>query len=62
MDLSWEEWFTLYQEATRGKHDFMFLDMYGPDEFRMRKGFDKALMYFDEKKDEKIDEVHDLRK
>ncbi len=47
MDLSWDEWFQLYQEATRGKHDFMFLDMYGPDDMRMRKGFDKALMYLD---------------
>ena len=51
MDLSWHEWLALYQEATRGKHDFMFLDMYGPDDMRMRKGFDKALMYFDDKDD-----------
>ncbi len=48
MDLTWEEWITLYREATREKHDFMFLDMYGPDDMRMRKGFDKALMYFDD--------------
>lgn len=48
MDLSWPEWLNLYHEATRGKHDFMFLDMYGPDNMRMRKGFDKALMYLDE--------------
>ena len=49
MDLSWNEWIALYNEATKGKHDFLFLDMYGPDNIRMRKGFDKALMYFDEK-------------
>lgn len=49
MDLSWQEWIHLYNEATREKHDFLFLDMYGPDNMRMRKGFDKALMYFDDK-------------
>ena len=63
MDLTWHEWLALYQEATRGKHDFLFLDMYGPDDMRMRKGFDKALMYFDDK-DVGVDEdkLHDVRK
>lgn len=45
MDLRWEEWYELYREATSEKHDFLFIDMYGPEEYKMRKGFDKALMY-----------------
>ena len=45
MDLSWDEWYSLYREATREKHDFLFIDMYGPEEYKMRKGFDRALFY-----------------
>ena len=45
MDLGWDEWYELYREATNEKHDFLFIDMYGPDEYKMRKGFDKALLY-----------------
>lgn len=45
MDLKWDEWIKLYNTATEGKHDFLFIDMYGPDEYRMRRGFDKALIY-----------------
>ena len=59
MDLTWKEWLHLYQQATKEKHDFLFLDMYGPDEYRMRKGFDKALVFVDEKKD---GDLHDVRK
>lgn len=45
MDLTWDEWLGLYKTATEGPHDFLFIDMYGPREFRLRKGFDKALVY-----------------
>jgi hypothetical protein len=45
MDLGWDEWYELYREATNEKHDFLFIDMYGPEEYKMRKGFDKALLY-----------------
>lgn len=45
MDLKWDEWLALYNSATKEKHDFLFIDMYGPDEYRMRRGFDKALIY-----------------
>jgi hypothetical protein len=45
MDLGWDEWYELYREATSEKHDFLFIDMYGPEEYKMRKGFDKALLY-----------------
>ena len=63
MDLSWNEWIVLYNEATREKHDFLFLDMYGPDNMRMRKGFDKALMYVDSKNEKSEKNIlHDVRK
>jgi hypothetical protein len=45
MGLSWKRWYHLYKEATREKYKFLFLDQYGPEEFAMRKGFDKALSY-----------------
>ena len=45
MDLGWDQWYELYREATSEKHDFLFIDMYGPEEYKMRKGFDKALLY-----------------
>jgi hypothetical protein len=45
MDLSFKEWLHLYNQATDGPHDFLFIDMYGPEQYRMRKGFSKALVY-----------------
>jgi len=45
MDLTWDEWYTLYKEATSEKFSFLFIDMYGDDDLRMRKGFDKGLVY-----------------
>lgn len=45
MDLSFKEWMHLYNLATDGPHDFLFIDMYGPEKYRMRKGFSKALVY-----------------
>ena len=48
MDLPWDEWYELYRIATKGKHDFMFLDLYGEDNYRLRKGFDQGLIFLDE--------------
>lgn len=48
MDLSWVEWYELYKVATIGIHDFMFIDMYGMEGYKMRKGFDQALVYVDQ--------------
>lgn len=45
MGLTWEEWLELYREATEEDFQFLFIDMYGPKNFRMRKNFDKALMF-----------------
>ncbi len=45
MDLTWEEWLELYREATKEPHDFLFLDMYGPENMKMRKNLDKALLF-----------------
>lgn len=45
MDLNWDDWYALYMAATEEKHDFLFIDMYGPDNMKMRKCFDTALLY-----------------
>jgi hypothetical protein len=45
MDLKWDDWIALYNAATEEKHDFLFIDMYGPEDFKMRKCFDTALLY-----------------
>jgi len=45
MGLSWDQWLELYQEATSEDFQFLFIDMYGPKNFRMRKNFDKALVF-----------------
>lgn len=45
MDLKWDDWIDLYNAATEEKHDFLFIDMYGPEDFKMRKCFDTALLY-----------------
>lgn len=45
MDLSWDEWYELYRAATKEKHDFLFIDLYGPPGYELRKGFDTALVF-----------------
>lgn len=46
MDLNWDDWYAMYKEATKERHDFLFLDMYAADDsYRMRKGFDQALSF-----------------
>lgn len=51
MGLTWDEWLELYQEATEEDFDFLFIDMYGPKNIRMRKNFDKALVYLKRDRD-----------
>ena len=41
--LTWEQWLKLYRHATAEKYHFMFLDLLGPDELKIRKDFDKVL-------------------
>ena len=45
MDLPWEEWINMYNTATQEKHDFLFIDMYAEDGYKMRKGLDTSLSY-----------------
>ena len=45
MDLTWDEWIEVYREATNEKHSFLFIDMYGDEDMRLRKGFDVGLVY-----------------
>lgn len=41
--LTWEQWLKLYHHATAEKYHFMFLDLLGPEELKIRKDFDKVL-------------------
>ncbi len=45
MGLNFEDWLALYRQATKEKFNFLFIDMYCDEEFKMRKNFDTALNY-----------------
>jgi len=50
MGMGHDQWVELYKHATNEKFDFLFIDMYGPQDIRIRKNFNKVL---------KLDEEHE---
>lgn len=52
MGLTWDEWYEAYKEATKEPFNFLFLDNYGPKHMRIRRNFDKALLYVNKEEDE----------
>jgi hypothetical protein len=45
MGLQWKDWLELFFYATEEDFDFLFLNQYGPKELRMRKNFNKPLVF-----------------
>lgn len=41
--LDWDEWLAVYNQATREKYNFLFIDMYGPPDARVRRNFNIKL-------------------
>lgn len=39
----WDEWFSMYRTAVKEQYDFLFLDMYGAKDKRVRKNFNVLL-------------------
>lgn len=43
--LDHDTWVNVYEYATKDKYDFLFIDMYGPENARVRKNFNVKLKY-----------------
>jgi hypothetical protein len=41
--LDWDTWLAVYRHATDQKYNFLFIDMYGPEDARVRKNFNKKI-------------------
>ena len=40
---TWDDWFAMYKHATKELYSFLFIDMYGPKEKRVRRNFNHPL-------------------